>query len=602
MSAPAQPLRILLGHLAWSEEALRWHRALAERARAFGVEVETLCLVPDPPAPRLNFDELDRRWRRRDPSLVRIRDQLVEAARGADVFWNFNGANVHPAWLADLATLKVYGCFDDPESTAQLSAPVARYFDAALVGNLSCLPLYRSWGLRRLAWAPMAFLGEEYDPALTPEAVLSKERPIDVVFFGERELPWRRERLDRLAKEFPNAVFHGRGWATGFASAAERRRCYRSAKIGWNLHNSVGPVNLRTFALPAAGVLQISDNKCRLGEVFQLGEEAVGFDSIAGSMDECIELTRYYLEHDGERRRIAAQGLARFARDYAEAPLWDYYQRHLAEWAEALRQGGSAAPRWEPTPRASAIRRVARRAAERAFARIGFEPTRARGTDPGAAASRVAASRTPYCEREIGASNVSDELPRAESGARIERPDIVALGWAVTSLVGDATRIAEIGGATGSFAHEAAADPDRTIVCTGLDRGAIDWARMHRRRLNIAYLDRPIAVEDGPFDLAVAVAVIEHVEDFRGFLRTCIALAPRLLVTAPNRARSPDTDAIGERHVREWTAGEFYWVLRCFYSRVDLYALPDPHVPQLVSVDVKTSRSPLIAACDGPHR
>ncbi|HEX5065609.1 MAG TPA: hypothetical protein VFY49_05815, partial [Myxococcota bacterium] len=127
-------MKILLGHLGWSDEAVRWFRALAERARGYGYEVEPICLVPDAPAPRMRFDDLDRRWRRRDPALVRLRDELIEAARGADVFWNLNGANVHPDWLPHLSTLNVYGCFDDPESSANLSAPVARYFDAALVG------------------------------------------------------------------------------------------------------------------------------------------------------------------------------------------------------------------------------------------------------------------------------------------------------------------------------------------------------------------------------------------------------------------------------------------------------------------------------------
>jgi Amt family ammonium transporter len=55
--------------------------------------------------------------------------------------------------------------------------------------------------------------------------------------------------------------------------------------------------------LPAAGVLQIGDNKCRLGEVFRLGEEVVGFDSVGDSKDECIELTR---EHDAALIGVAA--------------------------------------------------------------------------------------------------------------------------------------------------------------------------------------------------------------------------------------------------------------------------------------------------------
>ncbi len=539
-------MKIVLGHMAWSEEALGWHRALAERARGFGVEVEPLCLVPDPPAPRWSFEELDRRWRQRDRSLLQIREQLIEATRGADVFWNFNGANVHPEWLADLPTLNVYGCFDDPESTEQLSEPVARYFDAALVGNLGCLPLYRSFGLRRVAWAPNAFLGEDCHADLTPEAVRSSDRPIDVVFFGERGLPWRRERLDQLAKAFPSAVFHGHGWPAGFASNAERRRIYRSAKIGWNVHNSVGPVNLRTFMLPAAGVLQIGDNKCRFGEVFRLGEEAVGFDSVGGSMDECIELTRYYLEHDEERRRIAANGRERYARDYAEPRLWDYYRRRLAEWMSAVREVGSEAPRWEPTRRPALLQRLARGAVRRVRERAGLE--------------------------------VRTERTRSHA---VRDPEVI--GGAVAALVGDAASIAAIGPGADAFAREAAADPDRTVVCSLLDARAIDAALGHRARPNLAYAEHPIGVADGPFDLAV-VLDLERFDDVLRDIRPFVALAPRLLVTA--RIRAHELDA----------------VLRSFYSEVDLYALPDARIPQLARAGLDTACSPLVAECRGPVR
>jgi spore maturation protein CgeB len=553
------PLRILLGHLGWSEDAVRYHRAIAERARSYGVQIETICLVPEPPAPRMSFDELDLRWRRRDPALVRLREKLIEAARGADVFWNFNGANVHPAWLPHLGTFNVYGCFDDPESSDQLSAPVARYFDAALVGNLACLPLYRGWGLRRVAWAPNAFIAEDSVAGLTPEIVRSEERPIEVVFFGERESGWRRERLERLAKAFPDAVFHGRGWSSGYVSDSERRRMYRNAKIGWNLHNSVGPVNIRTFVLPAAGVLQIGDNKCRLGEVFRLGEEVVGFDSVGDSMDECIELTRYYLAHDAERRRIAANGLARFTRDYTEPRLWDYFQQRFGEWIDAWRKEGPTAPQWQPSARASLIRRVARRG-NRALARVGLQIVRTRPAVP---------------------------VERRESDAPESRT--VALAWAVASLVGDATRIADLGTDGGRFAVEAAADPDRTIVSSHPGRVSVEASRG-----NVAFLDRRVAAADGPFDLAVGVDVLDQREDFRSFLQGCAELAPRLLVTtgAPS----------GARRAREWTAGELYWVLRCFYARVDLYALPDPLVPSVVAVDVNTTLSPLIASCGDPLR
>ena len=95
--------------------------------------------------------------------------------------------------------------------------------------------------------------------------------------------------------------------AGGYVTAAEMMSAYRRAKIGWNFHLSVGPNNSRLTALPAFGILQICDNKANLGKIFKLDEEVVGFDTL----EECLEKTRYYLDHPREARAIAAHGWKR---------------------------------------------------------------------------------------------------------------------------------------------------------------------------------------------------------------------------------------------------------------------------------------------------
>ncbi len=107
---------------------------------------------------------------------------------------------------------------------------------------------------------------------------------------------------------------------------------------------------------------------------------------------------------------------------------------------------------------------------------------------------------------------------------------------------------------------------------------------------------------DGPFDLLVAIEVVEHIADYGGFLRTCASLAPRALITTPNKLRSDQTATAGPppyyQHVREWTAGEFYWVLRLFYRRVKLFAMPDSNVPGAVPITVVDHMTPIIAECE----
>ncbi|HUW55890.1 MAG TPA: methyltransferase domain-containing protein [Planctomycetota bacterium] len=212
----------------------------------------------------------------------------------------------------------------------------------------------------------------------------------------------------------------------------------------------------------------------------------------------------------------------------------------------------------------------------------------------------------PYLENpEQGPGNLAEKLQREAEGGPFEWPNVVALNRAVAGLVGDAKRLVELGGGTGCFAIVAARDETRTIVCSELDVETSRWAAEHRARANVTYVDRAPTADDGPFDLVVAVEVIEHVADFVGFLRTCCSLAPRALITTPNRTRGPKFDVPGPppvaKHVREWTAGEFYWVLRTFYRTVKLYAMPNPFVPELVGVRITTKLTPLVADCCEPR-
>lgn len=225
----------------------------------------------------------------------------------------------------------------------------------------------------------------------------------------------------------------------------------------------------------------------------------------------------------------------------------------------------------------------------------------------------------PYTENpESGTVDFAEKLARQARGEPFEWPNIVALNQAVVTLLGDAKRIAELGGGTGCFAFEVAnvahppsgvqgeagAGAPRVIVCSELDPAAHAWACEHRARPNVTFLNRPLTRADGPFDVVVAVEVIEHVADFAAFLRTCAELAPRAILTTPNRSRGPRFDIPGppetKKHVREWTAGEFYWVLRAFYKDVRLYAMPNPYVPDLVPIRVTDTLSPVVADCREP--
>lgn len=212
----------------------------------------------------------------------------------------------------------------------------------------------------------------------------------------------------------------------------------------------------------------------------------------------------------------------------------------------------------------------------------------------------------PYRENpEVGAVNMKDKLARQARGEPFEWADIVALNRTVATMIGEARRIVELGSGTGAFAWEASADPGVQLVCSEFDRDAHEWARGNRSRSNIRYINAPLTPNDGPFDLLVTIEVVEHVADYAGFLAKCCGLAEKAIITTPNKLRSVKTSTDGPppyyQHVREWTAGEFYWVLRVFYREVKLFGMPDPNAVGAVPLTVTDVLSPLIAVCTGPR-
>jgi hypothetical protein len=315
-SREVSPERVLLGYsyYAYSVDIRVWVEKWLARLRNAGFCVDGFCLTLNPPGPRLSWRELEYRYRKKDRALFSMYDELLTQMRDYDIFVNWNGINLHPKFVQQLPIFSVYACYDDPESSADLSQPVAWAYDLCMVGNIAALDMYRSWGVKNAYFWPLGFRADEYDPSLTRERILDGQRDIDIVLLCERKSPWRQKRLSRFAASFPQGAFYGEGWPHGFLPEGKRVPLLQRSKLGINLHNSTGPVNFRTYYLPANGVLQICDNKAYLGKIFELDREVIGFETV----EEAIDLCRYYLAHDAERREVAAAGWERAVRDYNE--------------------------------------------------------------------------------------------------------------------------------------------------------------------------------------------------------------------------------------------------------------------------------------------
>lgn len=604
-------LRYLLAYTVPQAWRFEWYEGIIARHQQRGYDVEGFCVTLNPPGPHLTYPELDRRWRERDPRLLQMYEQLEDRLRECDVFILWNGANVHEDFVKSLSTFNVYICWDDPENSDLLSKPVAKYFDFAFTGNVACVNLYKSWGIQNVDFLPFGCPDSDRDLTLTKNQILEGERDIDVVLLCERESPWRRERLDALRRAFPRALMRGRGWPKGFLPLEQTMPTYRRSKIGWNIHNSVGPVNRRTYMLPANGVMQICDNKTLFGHLFNLGEEGVGFDNI----EECIELTHYYLTHDDERRCIAAQGWERAIKDYSEEKVWErlvttiqsHYAIHGKQTSAPYQIVKNAT---DLIKRASHVSPIRPSDLKRVFVAVAGQSrsliSRGRLILPGKEERKQSSEPfLPYIEN-TPVEGINWAQKRLKQGKPFEWPNMIALNQTVAGLLGPHKRIIDIGSGTGSFAYEAAQDSSRSIFCVEPDPEAIAYARTYRSRPNIFYEQTFFAELKGRYDLVVAIEVIEHIDDYRSFLEKCVELAPCAILTTPNKNREPAaavaSPPIYPLHVREWTAGEFYWILRVFYKRVRLFAMPNPYIPMCVPITITSTLHPLIAVCEGGRR
>lgn len=210
---------------------------------------------------------------------------------------------------------------------------------------------------------------------------------------------------------------------------------------------------------------------------------------------------------------------------------------------------------------------------------------------------------------EIGSENFVEKLARLERGEPFEWPNMVALNRALAQFIAPARSVVNIGAGTGTFEWLASLDSSVEFVASEFDRQCVDWCRAHRQRPNVEYCDETMARlldRDGGFELAVCVDVVEHVADYATFLSEFSALAPRAILTTPNKARSPGSlfamPPVYPQHVREWTAGEFYWVLRLYYANVQILTLDDPVTGSCREIGPDSTRTPLIAICERPTR
>jgi ubiquinone biosynthesis O-methyltransferase len=140
-------------------------------------------------------------------------------------------------------------------------------------------------------------------------------------------------------------------------------------------------------------------------------------------------------------------------------------------------------------------------------------------------------------------------------------------------------RVLDAGCGAGYGSHELARAAESVV---GVDRApdAIEFARAHYAHSNLTFEEascEALPHADGSFDLVVAFEVIEHLENWREFLREARrVLAPngQLVISTPNKlyyTESRGADGANPFHVHEFEFGEFRAELSAVFPHVSLF-------------------------------
>jgi spore maturation protein CgeB len=224
---------------------------------------------------------------------------------------------------------------DDPYYV-DLILPFLVHLDAVFTVDSSTVPLYRHY-VKVTEWLPLAC-----DPAVhRPLDVLAPKYRSDVCFIG---VPFkgstRVQTIDELAPRLAGfrAKFIGAAgqdnWRNAlsnyklvadqvmevFVPVEEAVRYFCGAAINLNLHKdsyghmwdrnshripAMSPCE-RTFSIAGCGAFQLIDStRPDLVRLFDVGKDIVSF----GDMADLVGKIRYYLNHEKERREIAASAL-----------------------------------------------------------------------------------------------------------------------------------------------------------------------------------------------------------------------------------------------------------------------------------------------------
>ncbi|MEO8370264.1 MAG: methyltransferase domain-containing protein [Candidatus Solibacter sp.] len=135
-------------------------------------------------------------------------------------------------------------------------------------------------------------------------------------------------------------------------------------------------------------------------------------------------------------------------------------------------------------------------------------------------------------------------------------------------------------GCGAGYGSAAMAEVAERVTAIDIAQDAVDYAHAHYDAANLSFEQASCAAlpcSDGAFDLVVAFEVIEHLEDWREFLREArrvLAPSGQFIVSTPNRlyyTESRGGEGANPFHVHEFDFAEFTAELKQFFPHVSMF-------------------------------
>jgi spore maturation protein CgeB len=161
----------------------------------------------------------------------------------------------------------------------------------------------------------------------------------------------RRRWVAGLARHGVAVECFGHGWANGPVSADEVRRIFRESVVSLNFGDSglqwrglvpyrSRQIKARVFEVPGAGGMLLTESAPGLDRYYRIGAEIDTFHDAAS----LASRIRHYLDHPGERDRVARAGHARTRAEHTYGARLDAVLRAACAARERLRPDAPRQP------------------------------------------------------------------------------------------------------------------------------------------------------------------------------------------------------------------------------------------------------------------